>query len=175
MIATVIMAIEFPFTQYEENSIRLYWYFPVFAIGILLSMLYTKMHDRIKKQVGWDVCGVLILLVILLLTPPMRKLILGIEPSRWLQNKYLLFAILWSGFLWCSFWGRHIDNVLKKMKLLQKLGKISYQVYLIHYLILWKAGQYLTNTMMIAVVVIIISILFGWIMHEMSKALEFKI
>jgi peptidoglycan/LPS O-acetylase OafA/YrhL len=167
--ATVIVAVVFPFTCYEENSIRLYWYFPVFSIGILFSMLYTKTYERLKKHVIWDVCGILIFLVILLLTPPMRKLIWGIEPSGWLQNKYLLFAFLWSGFLWCIFGGRYIGFVLKKMRLLQWLGKISYEVYLIHYLILWKVSQYLTNTIILAGTVIVISILSGWIIHEIFK------
>lgn len=170
-VLAMLACIIFPFTTYIENSINLYWYLPVFLIGCLLAYIYVRIKDTHSKIL--NVMSLISVICIFLLTPIMREIIWGMEPSGWLQNKYLIFAILWSvvilGILKNDKW----SDTLSNCKLLQFMGKISFEVYLIHFLIMWKVVQYTNNTVIVAIVVSCVSIILATIVNKViSKSIS---
>lgn len=157
VIITILFLIVFPFTKYVENSIALYWYLPIFVIGMLMALIYKSLIRYEIKNILFDVIAVAALIVIFLLTPFMRKLILGIEPSGWLQNKYLLIGTLWAVFLLGVLFSRYLNDFLSKSKFLKCIGKYSFELYLLHYLVLWKLGAYIQNIWIRGALMIVIS------------------
>lgn len=159
LLLTIIFSILFPFTTYIENSIHLYWYFPIFLIGCSLAFVYARImfeHSKIPRGVI-----VVAVLTIILLTPKMREVLWNIEPSGWLQNKYLIFAVIWSVIILTILTDERLNDFLSNCKILQFVGKLSYEVYLIHYLLIWKVIQYTNNTFWITLIVTGVSILFA--------------
>lgn len=131
----VVLAVCFPFTEYTENSIELRWYMPVFLMGMLLYMLYEKMKDY-KQHKIWDAVAIVAVGIILLLTPWMREKLWRIDPANYLQNKYILIGGLWCIIMIAVSRGIQIRKVLEKSRFLQEIGKISYAIYIFHYIIL---------------------------------------
>lgn len=140
-VLAIVLAISFPFTKYTENSIELRWYMPVFLMGMLLYILYEKIQNHSSCK-AWDVIAVAFVDVILLFTPWMREKLWGMEPSRYLQNKYLLIGGLWCLIILSISQGEYIRALLEKCTILQGIGKISYSIYIFHYIILqWLNGK----------------------------------
>lgn len=135
-ILAVVCCLFFPYWKYEENSTCLWWYFPIFVFGFLLAVVY----NQIRISDNWVGDGFFwgIFCIFILITPFMRKLIWHIEPSSYLQNKYLYI-----GFLWCLvIIGCKISCVIGKLldsnRLLGYIGKISYPLYLFHFIVFMK-------------------------------------
>lgn len=135
VIVLCVASIYFPFTQYIENSILLRWYIPVFIMGMLLSFGLEFIQKQ-KRSLFGEVIAIIGVIMIILPTPIMRFLILDIEPSGYLQNKYL-----YMGFAWCLIIigiakGKYIEGILEKCVFSHVIGKISFWVYILHYIIL---------------------------------------
>ncbi len=169
LLVAVVLAVLFPYTTYEENSIRLYWYLPVFIMGMILAIVIKLCGDKMNKSYVWDVIALIDVATMFMMTPLARKLIWNIEPSPWLQNKYIYFGIMWSLFIWCIKYGKATDEILKNIRPLRFVGSISYEVYLIHFIIIDVICRYVSNTLMMGFVSFVISIIAGWILNEANK------
>lgn len=165
----IIFTIYFPYTSYIENSISLYWYLPVFLMGILTSILYVKYKDKFNDKYIFDIFVIMILLTVLLSMPYFRFLTLDIQPDRYLQNKYLFFGIAWSILILSIAHGRYIKRILEKSKILSWIGKISFPLYLIHYIVLLYANQYFENYKLMFVFVIVISIVLASVCYYLIE------
>lgn len=155
----------FPFTECQENSIQIRWYFPVFLMGIVLSLIYSEWKNKHLDCIIWDITAVAAVCIILLLTPFAKKVFWGIEPSGWLQNKYLLVGMLWSVFLLSVLFSRHLIKLLDGCRFLKWIGSISYELYLIHYLVLYCIKSHINNTFVRGIFVIIVSTLLAAGLH----------
>lgn len=125
----------FPFWKYEENSIRLIWYIPVFVLGFLLAEIYGIIKKKEFHTVWGDVLVIVVFFVMLLMTPFFRKLLFNKEPSGWLQNKYLVISLLWICIILGCEIGKLFAFLLSKCKVLIWIGEISYPLYLIHFVL----------------------------------------
>ena len=170
-LTALIFSIIFPFTNYIENSIKLYWYLPVFLIGCSLAFLYNKIKIYNGKWLG--ILTGIATLIIIFLTPKMREFLFGIKPSRWLQNKYLIFTLLWSIIILGILVNKTLCHFLNECKWLQFIGKISYEVYLIHYIVMWKVIQYTNNTILVAIIVSGISIVLAILINRVISSQNF--
>lgn len=155
----------FPYQNYIENAICLYWYVPVFIAGMLLAFVYVRYKDG-KKLVLGDIVVVVAMLGIWAFTPLSREVLLNCEPSAYLQNKYLLIGFFWIIIIIGILFGKYIGLWLDKCKLLQWVGKISFPLYLFHYLILWKINAYLSNMLAKGLVLIVLSVVFAWLVNR---------
>lgn len=72
----------------------------------------------------------------LISVPYIRNLIFKIPPDTYLQNKYIFFGIGWSIIILAVQNSKYIINILNKAKMLIYIGKISFPLYLVHYIIL---------------------------------------
>lgn len=170
LIVGTAFAVIFPVYTYEENSISLYWYIPVFMIGMILAMTYVSMQTKgINKCFAWDIICIVSVIAILVFTPFMRQALWGVEPSGWLQNKYLLMSGLWAFIILGLLFGKYIGELLEKCRFLQWIGNISFPVYLLHYLFLGKLNMYITNIWVKGVLLIIITLSISWMVNEMFE------
>lgn len=165
----IIFTIYFPYTSYVENSISLYWYLPVFLMGILTSILYVKNKDKFFDKYIFDVLIIVVLFAVLLSMPYLRYIVLDIQPDRYLQNKYLFFGIAWSFLILSIAHGCYIKRILEKSKLLSWIGKISFPLYLIHYIVLLYANQYIENYKLMFTFVIVISIVLASVCYYLIE------
>ena len=155
----------FPFVSYKENSIMLLWYLPVFIMGMILCFGYHWALEKIKPNIWFDIIATVMVVCIILFTPLCRKLIWHIEPSGWLQNKYLLIGGLWSICIFGLLFSKKLRYILERIKFLKWLGTISYEVYLIHYVVLWKLLPMIQNTIIRGILVILLSIGISCLLH----------
>lgn len=144
VVMAIILAVRFPFTTYNENSICLFWYLPVFLLGMCTAYLYVHMKRR-KNRI-FDVVAGCLLICLILIIPGVRELIWKIEPDGYLQNKYLFIGTIWSIMIICIANSIYIHLALEKTKILQWIGKISYSIYLIHFVVLQCICRYTENT-----------------------------
>lgn len=138
IIIGVVFAVLFPYPQYPENSIQLYWYLPVLIAGIVLGSLKWENN---KQTVLADIGAVIGIIVILILTPLGRELIFGTEPSRYLQNKYLRIGSCWILVILGILYGKRTRRIVESIPGLAFVSKYSFELYLIHYIILWWVGS----------------------------------
>ena len=82
-----------------------------------------------------------------------------IEPDGYLQNKYLFIGTIWSIMIICIANSRYIHSVLEEAKILPWIGKISYSIYLIHFVVLQCICRYTENTYVKFAIVIGLSII----------------
>ncbi len=133
----VVFAILFPYPNYPENSIQLYWYLPVFIAGIILGSLKWESN---RQTVLADIGAIIGILVILSLTPLGRELLFGAEPSRYLQNKYLRIGACWILVILGILYGKKTKAIVEAIPGLRFVSKYSFELYLVHYIILWWIG-----------------------------------
>ncbi len=164
LIVAVVYVFLFPYTDYIENSICLYWYMPVFIAGMLLAFAFAKCKD--KKFLLGDVAVIFGVIGILSFTPFFRKILWGAEPSGYLQNKYLLIGFFWIIVIAGILWGKYIGTWMDKCRILQRVGKISFSIYLFHYLILWKINIYISNMLVKGLLLVVISVVVSELMNK---------
>lgn len=161
-IICLIFGVVFPFNTYVENSISLYWYMPVFIMGMILAILYLSIVEK-KKSVLWDMVSAFGLVGIIIFTPYMRQLLWNIEPSGWLQNKYLLMSVLWIFVILGLLWGKYIGKLLEKTGMLQWIGGMSYAIYLFHYPILIKLNGFISDRWIKGILLTIFTLAVSWL------------
>lgn len=170
IILALVCGIAFPFYSYSENSIQLRWYFPVFVIGMLIYWIYRKLVGQ-KTTYPLLFAGIAVadILIMLLFTPIMRQVLWGTAPSSWLQNKYILYAVLW-GVLIISLSKCNIPQHSGKIQqFLEWISKYSYELYLFHYLFLFWFNKHLNNTLTKGLVVLLFSFPLATITNRLNK------
>lgn len=130
----ILFSVMFPWFIYEENSIDLKWYVPVFCMGIIMAYIF-KYTEEIKLGLLGDFIAIAASVSIFLMTPVSRYLLWGRVPTDYLQNKYIIVGVLWCLILFGVARGRHIIKILDKAWMLHLVGKYSYAVYIFHVLI----------------------------------------
>lgn len=173
-IASMII---WPPYRYVENSTHIVWYIIVFIYGILLWMVWETQKE-VYDNVAFDGIAVIMTGTILMLTPCMRKLVWGVEPSSFLQNKYWLLGLIWAVILWSIANGKYLKKWLDNSWFLNFMGKISYSVYIIHYIILQWLITTTINWEMVMILFFVGSILLGWgltqINNKLNKGIKLK-
>ena len=144
----------FPYTNYIENSTRLYWYLPVFILGMLLAIAIKKITIC---NLFMDILSFISLCFIVIATPLFRELFWNTTPSGYLQNKYLYIGICEAILIFSISKSKYIKDIFGKTTLLQKTGSISYEIYLIHFLFLQKLVQIQLPTIIVGVLTILLS------------------
>lgn len=144
IITGALLCYFYPSVNYIGNSISIVWYFPVFILGMLLAII--EKHRNYEIPLG-DSILILAIIIMLVFTPAGRLIFFHQPPSGWLYNKYLLIGSLWGIALWgitASRDGKRysIKNVLSKSKLLGFISKISFEIYLVHYIVLFVLHKY---------------------------------
>lgn len=171
----VLSAVISPNREYIENSTEIRWYLPVFVMGMLLAVLIEACRKRnITDSKRYDIVIVLCVLVGVSFIPYMREKLWGIEPSSWLQNKYLLYGMLWSLIIFCITFSRYIRLLLVKSKIISYIGKISFSIYLIHYPFLVCLSKKYANSWKNGLITIVVSVALATLINKLIEELMEK-
>lgn len=170
IIIFALSALLSPYREYIENSTEIRWYLPVFVMGMLLAMLIEVCRKRkLADSHRYDIGIILCILVGISFIPYMREKLWGIEPSSWLQNKYLLYGMLWSLIILCITFSRYIKFLLAKSKILSYIGKISFSIYLIHYPLLVCLSKTYVNSWRNGLITIMVSIALAAVINKLIE------
>lgn len=161
----IALSIVFPFTAYTENSTQLRWYVPVFLMGMLLAISWEAWNNWKENSVGADAIVLALVVILFSLTPWFRQKLWGIEPSAYLQNKYLLMGGLWCLIILGIVKGKIWKTWLNKSRILQWIGEISFPLYLIHFPILMRLNATEIGWAKKVIIVLVTSILLASILH----------
>lgn len=161
----IALSIVFPFTAYTENSTQLRWYVPVFLMGMLLAISWEAWNNWKENSVGADAIVLALVVILFSLTPWFRQKLWGIEPSAYLQNKYLLMGGLWCLIILGIVKGKIWKAWLNKSRILQWIGEISFPLYLIHFPILMRLNATEIGWAKKVIIVLVTSILLAAILH----------
>lgn len=161
----IALSVVFPFTTYTENSTQLRWYVPVFLMGMLLAIIWDFWNNWKENSVGADVIVLALVVILFSLTPWFRQKLWGIEPSAYLQNKYLLMGGLWCLIILGIVKGKIWKAWLNKSRILQWIGEISFPLYLIHFPILMRLNTTEMGWTKKVIIVLVTSILLAAILH----------
>ena len=104
----------------------------------------------------------------LISVPYIRNIIFGIPPDDYLSNKYLFFGLGWSIIILAIQNSKYIINILNKSKALIYVGKISFPLYLVHYIVLSKISSD-TNIIVKFIIVFLISFIISIIMNKLIE------
>ena len=163
-----VFSVLYPYTECPENSTILRWYIPVFIMGMLVCLMYKHM-DGIKNEIIFITMFIIGVISALIFTPYIRKVFWDVQPSRWLQNKYLLYGIIWSIILFSVIKSRYISKLFEKCRILKFIGEISYEVYIVHYIILLYIGNCITNTITRGLWTVVVSLFVATIVHYIME------
>ncbi|MDD6304456.1 MAG: acyltransferase [Lachnospiraceae bacterium] len=161
----IVLAVVFPFTTYTENSTQLRWYVPVFLMGMLLAIIWEAWNNWKENSIGADVIVLVLVLILFSFTPWLRQKLWGIDPSAYLQNKYLLMGGLWCFIILGIVKGKIWKAWLNKSRVLQWIGEISFPLYLIHFPILMRLNATEIGWAKKVIIVLVTSILLAAILH----------
>lgn len=158
-----------PYTKSIGNSINLRWYLPVFIMGMLTAIIFKKNEQKkLKPKIICDITVLIVLTMMLISVPYIRNIIFGIPPDDYLSNKYLFFGLGWSIIILAIQNSKYIINILNKSKVLIYIGKISFPLYLVHYIVLSKISSD-TNIIAKFIIVFLISFTISIIMNKLIE------
>ena len=74
--------------------------------------------------------------------PIVRYILFGTVVDDTLAKKYLFFGFVAGIQLYTLLNSRITKKIFDSMTIIQWIGKMSYSIYLIHYIVFWKIAQY---------------------------------
>lgn len=167
IVVGFVCGVCFPYNTYIENSISIIWYIPVFIFGMMLAILIKQVACSVKAA---DILAVFPIMGILALKPAVRQWIWGIAPSGYLQNKYIYMAFMWCCFIFLVEKGTYLKRGLEHTRILKISGNLSYEIYLVHYLILHKlVAMGISDTLVRGALTIVLSFAMAFIMQMVKK------
>ena len=137
IVAIMLSSICNPYTSYTENSMELKWYLPVFLMGMLLAEVLDWLKKKdISECLYGDLLAIGCVGIGVMFLPYVREKLWEVPPSNWLQNKYIFYGGLWFFIIAGISLGKYMKRGMEKLRILTYIGKISFGIYLFHYVIL---------------------------------------
>ena len=138
-------------------------------MGMLTAIIFKKNEQKeLKPKIICDIAVLIILIMMLISVPYIRNIIFKIPPDYYLSNKYLFFGLGWSIIILAIQNSKYIINILNKSKALIYVGKISFPLYLVHYIVLSKISSD-TNIIVKFIIVFLISFIISIIMNKLIE------
>lgn len=172
MVVAILSAWIFPPSKWQGNAQGVQWYLPVFVLGILCAMLQSKIgNTEKKKSLGYICDGMFVVLsaLCILRVPIIRQCLFGIPMDASLINRYLEFGVIAAILFFCVLNSNLINRFFKWTKPLSYIGKRSYSVYLVHYIIFSLLRSCGLNAWMYTVLSMGLTIVLSWIVFELVE------
>lgn len=75
----------------------------------ILAFFYN--YYKQQEKIIWDYLCIIGIIGIIIFTPLMRKLLWDVEPSAYLQNKYLLISSFWIIIILSCLFGKYFKKI----------------------------------------------------------------
>jgi hypothetical protein len=132
-------------------------YLPVFLIGICVSLFNNEFENKLKSsRLSYDAIAAILFIIIILSTVDLFPII---------GEFYIFYSILWGIILLVTSNASAMRSFFEFPPLVY-LGKISFSVYLFHFLIyIWVANNITKNFYEYSVIVLFASIVIGSLIY----------
>lgn len=135
----------YPAAESPSHTIDLIWYLPVFLIGSVTAVIHENLSKKQlpgKVRYAFDLGALVILAGTVLTMPGIYSRLFHPVPLEFSLRMYNYFGIAWGLFIIFVFNGSGITRRLVGMSPFKFIGRISYDVYLIHYLFITLTLKY---------------------------------
>lgn len=135
-----------PYWQTPADSPFTRWYLPAFLFGCLAALLLPWVRKWRREAVG-TVYAILLLTILTLALPGVRQVLLGGGLANDLMDKHLFISLAWALFVALLVDGEGLVGRALSSRLLGFVGRASYSIYLLHWLIMTRIfDQFPQNT-----------------------------
>jgi peptidoglycan/LPS O-acetylase OafA/YrhL len=153
-----------PYWETPTANSAVKWYLSCFAMGAIAAM-YVEQSARWATARNTDLVAFTFLFVVLLVSPYSRYIFFGVEPGRYLLNKFVYFGVLCAVLVVFVIHGRGMIGVLVGSYFLRQVGRWSYSIYLVHWMVVVKLASIFSGDLLAAVLSIVAALLIGGVIH----------
>lgn len=153
-----------PYWLTPSGTAEVRWYFSCFTIGVFAAALFSRI-DKFVTGRSADLVVVFFFIIIVCITPYMQYKLFGVAPSDYLINKFVYLGLLCSVFMVFLVSGRGVFGRLMRSKFLLAIGRWSYPIYLVHWLIISELYNWFSFSVTGVLLSIVVSILVGGVIH----------
>lgn len=158
-----------PYWLTPENSISTHWYLSSFTIGCYCAVSMDFFRKFNTPRIA-TVIGVTVVILMILASPIMRNLLLGMPLDRWLMNKFVYLSLLWGAFVIFLADGQGVFGRILKSKFMRKMGAWSFSMYLAHWYFYASLANMYPNSLAWMFFAMLCAVLFGAVLHVMVEA-----
>ncbi len=158
-----------PFYLTPESSISTHWYLSCFTLGCASALIYKSVAGRIPPALSTGI-AVLTVVAIVCFAPIVRNILFDAEMNKWTQNKHLFIGGIWCLFMLAVMDGAGPVGSLMRSKFFTLLGRYSFSIYLMHWLVyITLAGKHPNDFAWMAVA-LVLAVLLGAGMYHLIEA-----
>lgn len=166
-----------PYWRTPPNSIDVFWYLPCFLCGSVAAFLLEDRRWQPNAHSA-DIVGGACLLLVVVSVPWMQRLLWGrvLIP---IDDKFVYFGLLWALFVFTQARSTGILARALGSLALTTVGRASYSIYLMHWLIVLTILRHWPDNVSACVAAIALSIAAGqlgwWLVERPSEMLRRRI
>jgi peptidoglycan/LPS O-acetylase OafA/YrhL len=168
--AIVTCSMAWPAAETTANSIQLGPYLVIFLLGSLMACICAehKSNQNKDKSHILSIIGFLALFVVLLTMPAIWRLLIDPHASNQVFHKsFILYGLLWSICIMAAMRGQSYFVAMFELVPLRFLGRISFSIYLWHYLVIQLVARDLSLPPSLQfLLVITITLPLSWISYR---------
>lgn len=153
-----------PYWQSPAITADVTWFLSCFAVGSMAAICMTTSR-RFVTGARADFVAITAIFLMVITSPYIRLKLFGIPPDSYLLNKYVYFSVGCAVVTVFLSHGDGFSGAVMKSYPLRILGRWSYPVYLVHWLIIMKVAALYHGNPMAAFISVIISIGVGGGIH----------
>lgn len=136
------------------------WYVPCFFMGCVAAVCYEDSKIFVTN-VSATIVAVVSILILLLVTNPVRLWMFGMPYDQWLLNKFVYFGALWAVFIVFLIDGKGVVGRFFCTAGMRRIGEWSYSIYLAHWFFIEKYYSVFPNNFAWMAFCVVISIAVG--------------
>lgn len=158
-----------PYSMTPESSISTHWYLSCFTLGCLCAVCYEQASRLITPAVA-NVIFFVVLIVISMFSPIARNIIFGSEMDKWTQSQHFSIGAIWCAFMLAMMEGKGLAGRLMTSGFMKIMGRYSFSIYLIHWLIYASISNMHPNSFHWMISAFVAAIAIGALMHHLIEA-----
>jgi peptidoglycan/LPS O-acetylase OafA/YrhL len=164
LMLVILQQLVWPYWHTPVGTADVRWYFSCFTIGTFAAVLFPVLERSVSGKRA-DMLVTILMVSIIFISPYVQFKLFGVEPNDYLVNKFVFLSFgcaLLTVFLinGAGFYGR-----LFMTRPFVMIGRWSYSIYLVHWLVIVKISEFLSFSLLGVLISIGLSILAGAIIH----------
>lgn len=164
LVIVLVHQYVWPYWETPFGSPDVFWYISCFVMGSLAAICMSA-SDKFVTNSRADAVVVLSVFLVFALSPYARFKFFGITPDDYLVNKHVYFGFMCAILVVFLSRGHGVSGALMKKMPLVAVGRWSYPIYLVHWLIIQKIAVFYSGNYIALIASIVLSIAAGGVIH----------
>lgn len=156
-----------PYYDTPVGTIAFTWYIPCFLIGTYLAVALPGI--QLPKNFLTDNLPLIVVVVFVLAAPGIRYFFFGMPAEKTLVNKFLFVSIGWAIFIIAVNKMNSIYSRFLKNKVLVRIGKQSYSIYLFHWIVFEKVFSNYSGNLVATIIAILLALAAGAVSYRLVE------